>query len=84
VDIQHLDRQNVAGLGVPHRDGTGERVEAVPVEGVQDAGVGVGAYLPVRDLAGVVDDRVVRLDRNDRFLLVVPDVVDPVFGKVVS
>src|SRR5215212_3701022 len=82
MDIQYLDRQYVAGLGIRHRDGAGERVEAVPVKSVDDVYGGVWPYLSVRDLAGVVDDRVSRLDREHRFLLVVPDVVDPIFRKV--
>ena len=34
VDVQDLDGEYVAGLCARHREGTGERVEAVPVEGV--------------------------------------------------
>src|SRR5215211_8246290 len=83
MDIQYLDRQYVAGLGIRHRDGAGERVEAVPVKSVDDVYGGVWPYLSVRDLAGAVDDRVARLDREHRLLLVVPDVVDPVLRKVV-
>src|SRR5688500_17693715 len=82
MDIQYLDRQYVAGFGIRHRDGARERVEAVPVESVKDLHGGVWPYLSVRDLAGVVDDRVSRLDREHRLLLVVPDVVDPIFWKV--
>ena len=47
MNIQDLDRQYVARLGVRHRDGPGERVEAVPVETLQGAGVGVRSYLAV-------------------------------------
>jgi hypothetical protein len=59
MDIQDLDRQYVARLGVRYRDGAGERVEAVPVETREDVRGGVWPYLSVRDLAGVVDDRIV-------------------------
>src|SRR5215212_4468968 len=82
MDIQYLHRQYVAGLGVRHCDGAGERVEAVPVESVEDVYGGVWPYLSIGDLAGVVDDRVFRLDREHRLLLVVPDVVDLIFWKV--
>src|SRR5215218_8658953 len=82
MDIQYLDRQYVAGLGVRHCDGTSERVEAVPVKSVEDVYGGVWPYLSVRDFSGVVDDRVLRLDREHRLLLVVPDVVDLIFWKV--
>ena len=82
MHIQYLDRQYVARLGVRHRDGAGERVEAIPVEIGEGVHGGVWPYLSVRDLAGVVDDRVSRLDREHRLLLVVPDVVDPIFWKV--
>src|SRR3712207_1136045 len=82
MDIQYLDRQYVAGLGVRHRDGARERVEAVPVKSVENVYGGVWPYLSIRDLAGVVDDRISRFDRERRLLLVVPDVVDPIFRKV--
>jgi len=82
MDIQYLNRQYVAGLGVRHCDGAGERVEAVPVKSVEDVYGGVWPYLSVGDLAGVVDDRVFRLDREHRLLLVVPDVMDLIFWKV--
>src|SRR5215213_9646643 len=82
MDIKYLHRQYVAGLGVRHCDGAGERVEAVPVKSVEDVYGGVWPYLSVGDLAGVVDDRVFRLDREYRLLLVVPNVVDPIFWKV--
>src|SRR5215208_1365379 len=82
MHIQYLDRQYVAGLGTRHRHGAGERVEAVPVKSIEDVCGGVWPYLSVRDLAGVVDDRVARFDGELRLLLVVPDVVDPIFWKV--
>src|SRR5215207_3902110 len=82
MDVKDLDRQYVAGLGIRHRDGASERVEAVPVKSVEGVYGGVWPYLSVRDLAGVVDDRVARLDREHRLLLVVPDVVDPVLRKI--
>src|SRR5215207_11689534 len=83
MDIQYFNRQNVARFGLRHRNGAGERVEAVPVEAREDVCGGVWPYLSVRDLAGVVDDRVAWLDREHRLLLVVPDVMDPIFWKVV-
>jgi hypothetical protein len=70
-----------ARFGVRHRNGAGERVEAVPVEAREDVCGGVWPYLSVRDLAGVVDDRVAWLDREHGLLLVVPDVMDPIFWK---
>src|SRR5215203_4030788 len=82
MDIDDLDGQYVTGLGVGQRDGTREWVEAVPVEARENAGVGIGPDLSVRDLASVVDDRVARLDRKGVFELVVPDVVNSVFGEV--
>src|SRR5215204_4660235 len=81
--IQNLDRQYVARLGVRHGNGACERVEAVPVEAREDVRGGVWPYLSVRDLAGVVNDRVAWLDREHGLLLVVPDVMDPIFWKVV-
>jgi hypothetical protein len=39
VNIEDLDGQNVAWFGVRHRDGSGERVEAVPIESVEGADV---------------------------------------------
>src|SRR5215203_106414 len=68
MDVKDLDRQYVAGLGIRHRDGASERVEAVPVKSVEGVYGGVWPYLSVRDLAGVVDDRVYRLDREHRLL----------------
>ena len=82
MDVQYLDRQYVTGLCIRHRDGAGERVEAVPVKPVEDVYGGIRPYLSVRDLPRVVDDRVSRLDREHRLLRVVPDVVDPIFWKV--
>src|SRR5829696_2736233 len=39
ADVQNLDRQHVPHLGASHRDGAGQRVEAVPVEARKDAGI---------------------------------------------
>src|SRR5215203_6639691 len=50
MDIDDLDGQYVTGLGVGQRDGTREWVEAVPVEARENAGVGIGPDLSVRDL----------------------------------
>jgi hypothetical protein len=36
VDVENLDLHGVAGFGALYPYGTGERVETVPVEGVED------------------------------------------------
>jgi len=70
VNVQDLDRKYVARLDVCHRDGAGERIEAVPVEFSEGVRGGIGPYLSIRDLAGAVDDREHRLllivKRNSR------------------
>ena len=64
-------------------DGAGQRVQAVPVEGGEGIGGGVGRDLAVADLAGVVDDRVAWRDGESGIQLVVPDIVDLVLRIVV-
>jgi hypothetical protein len=83
VDVENLDLNDVAGLGALYPYGTRQRVEAFPVEGAKDLRGGVRGDLAVAHLAGAVDDRVAGGDGEDGVQLVVPDVVDLVFRKVV-
>src|SRR5204863_6921887 len=83
ADVEHLDGERVARLGPGDGDRARERVDAIPVERLDHARVGVGADLVVADVARVDHDGVAGGDLQRRLLARVPREVQAVGWGVV-
>ena len=83
VEVEDLDGERVARARAADGDRAGQRVDTIPVQARDGVARRLRRDLVVADLAGLDDDRVAALDRQQRLVRRVPRVVDLVGGDVV-
>ena len=83
VQVEHLDRQRVAGLGAADGDRPGQRIDAVPVEAGDHVRVESGPIWSSLTSRVWTTTRVAALDREYRRVAGVPGEVDLVGREVV-